>query len=134
MSATANKQALTTAFDALAQGDGRPFVALMDDDFSWTATGEGVWAGTWTGKQTVREQLFGPLFAQFEGTYTNRATNMVAEGDTVVVECRGSVKTKAGPRYDNQYCYICRFEDGRLKAIREYMDSALAERVLVRTA
>ncbi|MCE3290408.1 MAG: hypothetical protein K0R83_2420 [Caulobacter sp.] len=134
MSATANKQALTLAFDALAQGDGRPFVALMDDDFAWVVTGESVWAGTWAGKQTVREKLFAQLFAQFEGTYTNRALNMVAEGDTVVVECQGSVQTKAGPRYDNQYCYICRFEDGRLKQIREYMDTALAERVLTRAA
>jgi ketosteroid isomerase-like protein len=132
MSAAANKQAMTAAFDALAQGDGRPFVELMDEDFTWTVTGQGVWAGTWAGKQAVREDLHRQLFAQFEGPYTNRAVNMVAEGDTVVVECQGAVRTKAGARYDNQYCFICRFENGRLKALREYMDTALAERVLVR--
>jgi hypothetical protein len=48
-----------------------------------------------------------------------------------VVECKGDVSTKAGNRYDNDYCYVCRFgDDGKLVALTEYMDTALAERVL----
>jgi len=79
----------------------------------------------------VRPELFRPLFAQFEGSYRNRASRFVAEDDIVVVECRGDVATKAGARYDNQYCYVCRFDDaGKLVALTEYMDTALAERVL----
>ena len=72
-----------------------------------------------------------PLFASFAGTYRNRASLIVAEGDVVVVECKGDVATKAGARYDNDYCYVCRFDDaGRLTRLTEYMDTALAERVL----
>jgi len=79
----------------------------------------------------VRPELFRPLFAQFEGSYRNRASRFVAEADLVVVECRGDVATKAGARYDNQYCYVCRIDDaGKLVALTEYMDTALAERVL----
>ena len=131
MSAAGNKQTMQAVFDALAQGDGQPFVDAMRDDFGWTISGSGPWSKTWQGKDTVRRELFRPLFAQFEGSYRNRASRFVAEGDTVVVECRGDVATKAGARYDNQYCYVCRFDDaGKLVALTEYMDTALAERIL----
>ena len=33
-------------------------------------------------------------------------------------------------RYDNQYCLVFRIENGKIKEIREYCDSALVERVL----
>jgi ketosteroid isomerase-like protein len=58
------------------------------------------------------------------------AFNFIAEGDYVVVEARGDNVTKAGLRYDNQYCIVWRIEDGRIKEIKEYCDSALVERVL----
>jgi ketosteroid isomerase-like protein len=131
MTSADHKQTLQAVFAALAEGDGRPFIDAMRDDFSWTLSGQGPWAGTWRGKAAVREGLFRPLFAQFAGRYRNRAKSFVAEGDTVVVECKGDVVTTAGDRYDNDYCYVCRFgPDGKLVALTEYMDTALAERVL----
>jgi ketosteroid isomerase-like protein len=130
MPAAENKQRMQEIFAALERGDGRPFVDAMADDFSWIISGGGPWSRAWRGKQAVRKELFAPLFAQFEGTYTNRASRFVAEGDTVVVECRGNVATKRGERYDNHYCYVCTFRDGKLVELVEYMDTALAERVL----
>ncbi len=38
---------------------------------------------------------------------------------------------KSGARHDSDYCYFCRFAgDGKLIAVRESLDTALAERVL----
>jgi uncharacterized protein len=130
MSASENKKVMENVMDALARGDGRPFADAMAEDFAWTFPGGGIWSGTWKGKERVRTELLGPLFAQFEGLYTNRAIRLVAEGDIVVVECRGQVRTKGGHEYNNTYCYVCRFEGGKLKELTEYMDTALAERVL----
>jgi len=131
MSAQRNKQTMQAVFDQLAEGNGKPFVDAMRDDFSWTLTGTGSWSKTWQGKDSVRRDLFRPLFAQFEGTYRNRASRFVAEDDIVVVECKGDVATKAGARYDNDYCYICRFDAaGQMVALTEYMDTALLDRVL----
>ena len=84
------------------------------------------WSRSWRGKQAVREQLLRPLFERFADTYTNEALRFIAEGDHVVVECRGRVMTKSGKRYDNHYCYICRLAGGRLVELTEYMDTALA--------
>ena len=127
---TSPKQSLQRAFAALATGDSRPFLDLMADDFCWAIAGHSAWSGRWEGKQAVRERLFAPLFARFADTYTNEAQRFVAEGDVVVVECRGRVTTKSGRLYNNHYCYVCRFDGGLLRELTEYMDTDHALDVL----
>ena len=125
-----NKQLMQAVFAELERGNGRPFIDAMADDFCWDIPGTSTWSRRFEGKRVVREQLFKPLFAQFATPYTNRALRFIAEGDHVVVECRGSVQTVRGEAYNNSYCYVCRFEGGRLRELTEYMDTALAEAVL----
>jgi uncharacterized protein len=126
------KQLLEAIFAGLARGDPKPFVDSLADDFCWTLTGTTEWSGTYRGKQAVRDQLMRPLFQNFATQYTNTAQRFIAEGDWVVVECRGSVTTKRGEPYNNQYCWVCRVEDGKLKEVIEYMDTELVARVLKR--
>ena len=135
MNRSANKAKIEAIFAALATGDGQPLVDAMSEDFVWTIRGQGPWARSWRGKTVVRAELFRPLFAQFATTYRNFARRIIAEDNIVVVECKGDVETKSGHRYDNDYCYICEFgDDGKLTTLTEYMDTALAERVLVAPA
>lgn len=126
-----NKVLMQKIFSQLAIGNGRPLVDAMAEDFCWTFKSGGPWRGSYCGKRAVLEDLLGPLMAQFADRYTNTAQRFVAEGDHVVIECQGKVTTKAGQPYHNQYCYVCRLEDGKLKELTEYMDTALAESVLV---
>jgi len=132
--AAGNKRLVEAVFHALAEGDRRPFGEAMAEDFSWTITGHGPWARTWQGRDDVRRRLLAPLFAQFASTYRNRALRILADGDVVVVECRGDVSTVSGKRYDNHYCYVIEMQGGRMRALTEYMDTALAESVLVAPA
>ncbi|HEX6389041.1 MAG TPA: nuclear transport factor 2 family protein [Solirubrobacteraceae bacterium] len=118
-----NKDLLEDAFAALAEGDGSRFTGLFADDFTWTLTGTTPWSGTYSGKDAVWRDLLRPLLKQFAGPYTNRALRFVAEGDIVVVECRGHVETTSGKIYANSYCYICRFAGGKLRELVEYMDT-----------
>ena len=117
-------------FAELEKGNGRPFADAMADDFSWTITGNSPWSKTFAGKQAVLNDLMKPLFSQFAGKYTNRAQRFIAEDDFVVVECRGNVMTKAGKPYNNTYCYICRFKDGKLHELTEYLDTQLVAEAL----
>ncbi|MDO8387931.1 MAG: nuclear transport factor 2 family protein [Polaromonas sp.] len=130
LSPNPNKQLMQAIFADLALGNGQPFVDAMADNFCWILTGQTAWSRPYQGKQVVREQLFKPLFAQFAGTYTNRATRIVAEGDMVVVECRGEVTTRKGRPYNNSYCYVCRFAGGRLVELVEYLDTQLVDTAL----
>ena len=95
-------------------------------DVRWTILGYLVLEGADAVARTCRDtagSLAGTT-AEWERCRT------VAEGDTVVVEARGDNVTKAGLRYDNQYCMVWRIENGKIKLIKEYCDSALVERVL----
>jgi uncharacterized protein len=125
MGAIENKQLMQRIFAGLAEGDGRLFIDSLADDFRWTLIGTTEWSRTYEGKQTVVDELLRPLFAQFETRYTNTARLFVAEGDHVVVECRGQVVTKDGAPYNNTYCWVCRITDGRLRELTEYCDTEL---------
>lgn len=130
MSAARNKQLMQAIFSELSQGNTRPFRDAMADDFRWTVTGSTSWSGNYRGKQAVLSELFAPLFAQFADRYTNTADRIIAEGDHVVVECCGRVTTKAGKPYNNTYCYVCRFADGKLRELTEYFDTQLVATAL----
>jgi len=126
-----NKRRMQAVMAALAEGDGRPMIDAMADDFVWIMHGSTAWSGRYEGKKAVREQLFRPLFAQFADSYRNSAQRFIAEGDLVVVECKGRVTTTKGKPYHNSYCYICRFgADGQMRELVEYMDTQLVNDVL----
>jgi uncharacterized protein len=131
MGAAENKQLMADIFAGLAVGDGRRFIECLAEDFRWTITGTTPWSGTYRGKETVQKKLLQPLFAQFADRYTNALHRIVAEGDCVVVECRGKVTTKAGKPYNNSYCWVCRMVDGRLTELTEYLDTELVATALL---
>lgn len=112
-------------FSELSRGNTQPFRELMAEDFRWTIIGSTTWSGTYDGKQAVLNELMAPLFAQFADRYTNRAERIIAQGDYVVVECRGGVTTKSGAPYCNTYCYVCRLAGGKLRELTEYCDTEL---------
>jgi len=130
MSTAENKQLMKSIFAELAKGNTGPFRDAMADDFCWTVTGTTSWSGTYRGKQAVLGELIAPLFAQFDGRYTNTAERFIAEQDHVVVLCRGKVTTTSGKPYENTYCYVCRLGDGKLRELTEYFDTELVATAL----
>lgn len=130
MDIEADRRCLQAVFAATATGDGRPFVAALADDVTWTINGSTSWSRVYRGKRAVLDELLLPLAAQLEGRNTITATTFIAEGDRVVVEGRGRSTTKTGRSYDNTYCWIFRFDAGQVVEIVEYADTALIASVL----
>jgi uncharacterized protein len=125
-----NKHVMQEVLSAMAEGNGRPLLDAMADDFCWTISGKTAWSRTYRGKQAVIDELLRPLGRLLAGPMTQTAQRFIAEGEFVVVECRGHATTKNGKPYENSYCWVCRFEDGKLKELTEYMDTDLAVRML----
>jgi uncharacterized protein len=130
MTAADNKQLMQRIFAALAEGDGRPLVDAMAEDFRWIIAGASSWSRTYKGKETVRTELLAPLRARLAPPIRIVAQRIVAEDDMVVVEARGNNTTRAGERYENAYCFVFRLAEAKLAEVTEYMDTGLAERVL----
>jgi len=125
MGAAENKQLVQHVFEELSKGNSEPFVASMADDLRWTVTGTTKWSRTYEGKRSVLVELFGPLRARITDRIRTTAHRLIAEGDYVVVEARGSNVTKSGVPYNNNYCFVFRLSDHQLKEVTEYLDTEL---------
>ena len=130
MTAVHNKQVLQEVFAETAKGNGRPFVAAMAEDVTWTIIGSTHWSKTYRGKKAVLTELLGPLNAQLANGNTITAHRFIAEDDQVVVEGRGHNTTKTGKPYQNTYCWVFRLSGGQVVDIVEYTDTALIESAL----
>jgi len=125
-----NKKLLLDIFAGLSQGNSNLFVESMDNNFQWIVTGHTKWSKTYAGKQAVLNELMGALQTALAGRIRVTAHRLVAEGDIVVVEAKGSNTTKAGKPYNNTYCFVFRVADGKLQDVTEYMDTQLVVEAL----
>lgn len=135
MSAAANKKLMEEIFAAAGNPDPEVrdralFIASLAEDAKWTVTGQYSWSGTFTGKESILTDLHGHVRSLLVERARTIAHRFIAEGDHVVVEARGDNITKAGVRYDNDYCLVFRLESGKIKEVREYCDSVLTEKAL----
>jgi len=124
-----NKELVRAIYEESARGERKLFRSLAAEDLTWWKIGTTSWSKTYVGKQAVGE-MFQRLFALLEGEHRVSAQRIIAEGDLVVVEARGQSMTKAGKPYDNSYCMVYRFADGKIREVREYCDTALIAAVL----
>ena len=125
-----NKQLVHFVFSELAEGNSQPLVAHLADDVRWVITGHSAWSQAWEGKQAVLGDLFGLLRERIAGRIRIVPRQLLADGDTVVVEARGANTTRDGAFYDNSYCWVIRLEDGQIKELREYADTEFMTRTL----
>lgn len=136
MSDTASNKKLIEQIFAAA-GDADPaardralFIASLADDATWTVTGQYSWSRTFTGKQSILNDLHGHVRTRLVERTRTIAHRFIADGDHVVVEAKGDNVTQEGMRYDNDYCLVFRLAGGRIREIREYCDSVLTEKAL----
>jgi ketosteroid isomerase-like protein len=54
MSAAENKKLRQHIFSEMANGNSKPLVESMADDFRWTVTGTTPWSKTYEGKQALQ--------------------------------------------------------------------------------
>jgi ketosteroid isomerase-like protein len=130
MSTEANKKLVQQVYADSASRSGTTFADHLADDASWVVTGQYSWSHEFKGRDAIQNGLMGHFRSFFAERPRSVAFNFIAEGDYVVVEARGDNVTKAGLRYDNQYCMVWRIEHDKIKLIKEYCDSTLVERVL----
>jgi uncharacterized protein len=125
MSASDNKRLMQNVFTEMSRGNIQPLFDAMADDMRWTWMGSGRWSHTFEGKEAVVNGLFAAVRATLSASFEVTPLHFIAEGDLVVIEHSGRNATPDGRPYDNRYCWVCRFAGGRLRELREYMDTQL---------
>lgn len=130
MGAAENLKLMQDLFARIAAGDRTTFSDCLADDFTMRVTGQYSWSQTFRSKQAYLRDLHGYLATLLAEGRRTIPLKFFADGDHVVVEARGEMQTRAGVPYNNEYCLIYRWKDGKIVEMREYCDSALTEAVL----
>lgn len=129
MSTQANKQLIRDTWAAISAGDHDGFLGNLSDDVSWTFFGSHRFAGTFKSKGELVEKLFTPLGGVLDGGISVEILALYADGDHVIMEAKGDARSKDGKDYNNDYCLVIQCADGKIKAVREYLDSELVTAV-----
>ena len=116
-------------FELSAAGDMDACFALLDDNITWTNIGTTRFSGTYAGKEAVINDLVGPLFGELKSGIDATIDRVISEGDIAVVLQRGRAETHSGMAYNNDYAQVFTVRDGRIVAVKEYMDTALVDAV-----
>lgn len=135
MTTTDPKTVVTRYVEAVAAGDLPTIRASFDPDITWTYPGELPLSGVWRGRDTVVDDFLGAvagkLFAP-DAPVTIKLTNAIADGDgdQVFAEWTAQATALSGAAYDNRCSGVFTVRDGRILAVREYLDTDHARRVL----
>jgi hypothetical protein len=130
MSTEQNKEVVRRAIAALSKGDMEGFLADAADDVTLTVMGAGF--SPIQGKQKVLKGLQNALVARLEngGAIAMTIENLIAEGDSVAEQARGTARTKDGKDYNNTYCRVWRIVNGKVQSVHEYLDTELVRACL----
>ena len=109
----------------MSQGRIAPLIAAMAEDVTWEWMGVSQWSRTFEGKKSVVDKLFGGATETLDPSSRIEVRRIHADGDSVVVEHTGRNQLPDGRRYDNNYCWVFRFQNGLIQEVREYMDTQL---------
>lgn len=120
-----NRARMEYVFAETAKGNGLPFLEAFAEDASWTIIGTTGWSKTYHGKAAIMADLIAPLRRVLAPPIKTRAQRIIAGDGIVVVEARGENITRDGKPYQNSYCYVFEFQDGKVSALTEYADTEL---------
>ncbi len=128
MSAEANKQLVTKFWEAFSAGKYEDALALMADDATWWVAGDFPLSGLRSKSE------FAELLAQVGPMAPNgiqvTPKSFTAEGDRVAMEADSHAEISNGRVYNNQYHFAIEVRDGKIQAVREYLDTMHANEVL----
>jgi uncharacterized protein len=116
-------------FKGLESGEGAAFFEHVADDVDWTVEGTHPLAGHYPGKKAFVAGTFAKLGQVLPQGTQLHVEHLVVSGDEAVVELRSFATAKNGMRFDNRYCWVCRFAGDKIVEVRAYLDSAMVARL-----
>ncbi|SDP89074.1 hypothetical protein SAMN05428967_4169 [Phyllobacterium sp. YR620] len=120
-----DKQDVIALFAHLEHGDGANFFALVADDVDWIVEGTHPLAGHYHSKKDFIAGTFQKLAKVLPDGVQLTVQNVLIDGAWAVVELRSMATAHSGLRFDNRYCWLCRFADAKIVEVRAYLDSWL---------
>jgi ketosteroid isomerase-like protein len=116
-------------FTTLVVGNGGKFFSHVADNVDWTVEGTHPLAGHYQSKADFLSHTFEKLAKVLPQGTQLQVEHTLVSGDWAVVELRSLASAQNGLRFDNRYCWVCRFSADKIVEVRAYLDSALVARL-----
>jgi ketosteroid isomerase-like protein len=129
-----SEQVVRDLGDAIARRDFARLAELLDDSVSYEICGiEMPGAGVF-GKDAILA-AFPEVLSLFEDDGPRMTiTRMFHDGDWVIAESTGAGRFRNGTEYDNRYIIVYEIVGGRIRTVREYMDTQHGARLFAEGA
>jgi ketosteroid isomerase-like protein len=119
-------------FELFSASDIDGALALMTDDATWRIPGKkelSPTAGLYTKERIARlfRRMLDALFAGLQMT----VMSSLAEGERVALEVTSSGDLKNGRLYRQEYHFLMEFREGKICAVREYLDTQHAYEIWI---
>jgi ketosteroid isomerase-like protein len=127
-----NKAVAYDFFARFSASDLAGALAMMSDDATWLIPGKPdrmPTAGLYSKERITR--LFHAMLKQLQGGLTMTVKGATAEGDRVALEVESQGDLKNGRLYRQHYHFLMAFRDGKICAVREYLDTQHAHDVWI---
>jgi uncharacterized protein len=125
MSAAENRRLIEDAFAKWSRGDGGAFFALLDDNVRWTVIGSTPVSRTYTSKRAFQEGAVQPLGTKLSGPILPTVREIIADDDKLALQWDGRATGKNGTIYHQTYCWVMRFNGGKIVEGTAYLDTEL---------
>jgi uncharacterized protein len=126
---TSSKAAVERYIGAVETGDERRIRDCFAEDAIWQLGGELPISGTWNGLDAIVDEFLATAMRYYApGSVSLEVTGIVAEGDQVVMEWTSRARNRRGEPYENFCIGVFTVRDGKIQAVREYMDTLYAHR------
>src|SRR5882672_6618889 len=125
MSGEGNKKLAIAVLERFTAGDIAGVLDAMTDDATWKIPGkkgEMPSAGA-HGKEKIA-RVFHAMVGELKGGVLKMTVKgAIAEGDQVALEAESYGELKNGRVYSQEYHFLMTFRDGKISAVREYLDT-----------
>jgi ketosteroid isomerase-like protein len=135
MPAESLKDQVLRFFAAISSGDEETLCEMLAEDATWVIprSAPAPFGGTHRGNRKIAGMMVASVRDTFvPGSQTFDVLLMLEEGDVVIAEANIKARTPAGDVYDNLYVFIFEFEDGRVRELREHVDTIYAANFFAR--
>lgn len=126
-----NERLAIQFFTTLSSGDLEGVRALLHEEATWKPMVRDIpGAGVHVGPAGIVDKFLMPIRGMFRPGDPQVLIDTIASNGTLVIcETRGEGMTADGRPYNNNYCWAFEMKDGKVFAIREYMDSLYISRL-----
>jgi ketosteroid isomerase-like protein len=120
-----NERLVLDFFAVLNAGDLEPLRDMLHEEATWEPMVRDIpGSGTHRGKKGIIDEFLAPVRGMFEPGHPRvEVKTLASKGSLVMAETPGTGRLKDGRSYQNRYAWAIEIRDGKLFAIREYLDS-----------